>query len=84
MDNYVRYARFLPGGRQYVDGIFDEIARNRKKHPDDVYDIVRRTYEEVQKVVISKSAWSITSMPGKVQSSIARMYARLLSLKRDA
>jgi phage tail protein X len=58
------YAKWVPGGRQIVDSLFKDIDTLREHHGDDVDNIVRKTYTDVQKIVKAKGV----SMDGAVEA----------------
>lgn len=43
-----KYARWLPGGKQYVDSAFDDLETIRKDHGQEVDNIVREAYGELR------------------------------------
>ncbi|KAJ9121867.1 hypothetical protein QFC22_002490 [Naganishia vaughanmartiniae] len=43
------YAKFVPGGKSYVDAAFKDIDVVRQKHGDEVNKIVGKTYDELKK-----------------------------------
>lgn len=44
------YVAWVPGGRQYVDAAFDDLAAIRESHGDEVDKIVSETYSEFQDI----------------------------------
>ncbi|KAL2148063.1 hypothetical protein VTI28DRAFT_119 [Corynascus sepedonium] len=44
------YVAWVPGGRQYVDAAFDDLAAIRESHGDEVDKIVSETYGEFQDI----------------------------------
>jgi len=47
-DTANKYARWLPGGKQYVDKAFDDLEKIRQQHGGEVDNIVKEAYGELR------------------------------------
>ncbi len=71
------YASWVPGGRQYVDKAFDDLAVIRESHSDEVDQLVKDTYREFQSV--ARSGFSLESA-SKVFDAMANLAKKIASL----
>jgi hypothetical protein len=76
------YASFVPGARGYVDKAFEDLDRIQEKHGSEVDEIVRKTYDELQRVVKEDGA-SVKGMY-EAWAEIERCIRELSSLAGDA
>ncbi|KAF2859898.1 hypothetical protein K470DRAFT_218135 [Piedraia hortae CBS 480.64] len=76
-----KYARWLPGGREYVDKTFADLDTIRAKHGDEVDRIMREAYEELRDT--SKNGLSLTTA-AQVWDVLTKHMQRLGSLAVDA
>jgi len=76
-----KYARWLPGGREYVDKVFQDIEIIRKRHGNEVDDIVREAYGELRDV--SKQGMNLQTM-SSTWDVLSKHLQRLTSLAGDA
>lgn len=77
-----KYASFVPGGRGYVDSAFDDLESIRKKHSNEVDQIVRDTYGELRDA--SKKGSMDLETAGSVWSILSKRIEQLLDLGGDA
>ncbi|KAL2161796.1 hypothetical protein VTH06DRAFT_7580 [Thermothelomyces fergusii] len=75
------YAAWIPGGRQYVDAAFDDLAAVREKHADEVDRIVRETYREFQDV--ARAGLSLESA-SRAYDALAKLGKRMAGLGGSA
>ncbi|KAK5680532.1 hypothetical protein LTS10_007463 [Elasticomyces elasticus] len=76
-----KYAKWLPGGQQYVDKIFQDLDMIRKNHAEEVDDIVREAYGELRDV--SKQGMNLQTM-SQSWEVLSKHLQRLASLAGDA
>ncbi|TKA73953.1 hypothetical protein B0A55_05658 [Friedmanniomyces simplex] len=76
-----KYARWLPGGKQYVDKVFEDLEIIRKNHAEEVDDIVREAYGELRDV--SKQGMNLQTM-SQSWEVLSKHLQRLASLAGDA
>ena len=76
-----KYASFVPGGRGYVDAAFDDLESVRKKHGDQVDNIVREAYGELRDVPKNGLSLETVSSGWDV---LSKHLERLASLAGDA
>jgi len=76
-----KYASFIPGGRGYVDSAFEDLESIRKKHGDEVDNIVRDTYAELRDA--SKKGFSLETASDS-WNILSKRIEQLLSLAGDA
>ncbi|KAL2127756.1 hypothetical protein VTI74DRAFT_10225 [Chaetomium olivicolor] len=75
------YVAWVPGGRQYVDTAFNELAAVRESHGDEVDKIVSDTYREFQD--IAKTGLSLESA-SKAYDALANLARKIASLTGSA
>jgi hypothetical protein len=75
------YVAWVPGGRQYVDTAFNDLATIRKNHGDEVDKIVSETYREFQDVARSGLSLETAS---KAYDALANLGKKLASLTGSA
>ncbi|KAL2020042.1 hypothetical protein VTK56DRAFT_8945 [Thermocarpiscus australiensis] len=71
------YVAWVPGGRQYVDKAFDDLASLRATHGEEVDDIVSETYRDFQDIVRSGLSLEAAS---KAYDALANLGKKLASL----
>jgi hypothetical protein len=76
-----KYARWLPGGSQYVDKAFQDLDMIRKNHAEEVDNIVREAYGELRDV--SKQGMNLQTM-SQSWDVLSKHLQRLASLAGDA
>lgn len=76
-----KYARWLPGGREYVDKVFQDIEIIRKRHGSEVDQIVTEAYGELRDV--SKQGMNLQTM-SSTWDVLSKHLQRLMSLAGDA
>ncbi|KAK0267272.1 hypothetical protein LTR35_016445 [Friedmanniomyces endolithicus] len=76
-----KYARWLPGGKQYVDKVFEDLEIIRKNHGDEVDNIVREAYGELRDV--SKQGMNLQTM-SQSWDVLSKHLQRLAGLAGDA
>lgn len=76
-----KYARWLPGGKEYVDKVFVDLELIRKNHAEEVDNIVREAYGELRDV--SKQGMSLQTM-SESWEVLSKHMQRLLELAGDA
>ncbi|TKA32064.1 hypothetical protein B0A50_01311 [Salinomyces thailandicus] len=76
-----KYARWLPGGREYVDKAFDDVEKIRSQHGGEVDNIVREAYGELRDA--SKKGMNV-DMLGDVWEILQKHLGRLSSLAANA
>jgi len=76
-----KYASFVPGGRGYVDTVFEDLESVRRKHGKEVDDIVRDTYGELRDA--SKKGMSMEAA-GDAWNVLSKRIEQLLNLTGDA
>ncbi|KAK4570341.1 hypothetical protein LTR86_002421 [Recurvomyces mirabilis] len=76
-----KYARWLPGGREYTDKVFQDIEIIRKRHGDEVDEIVREAYGELRDV--SKQGMNLQTMTS-TWDVLSKHLQRLMALAGDA
>ncbi|KAK5118052.1 hypothetical protein LTR62_004098 [Meristemomyces frigidus] len=76
-----KYARWLPGGREYTDKVFQDIEIVRKRHGDEVDQIVQEAYGELRDV--SKQGMNLQTM-SSTWDVLSKHLQRLMSLAGDA
>lgn len=75
------YVAWVPGGRQYVDTAFDDLAKIRESHGDEVDKIVSETYREFQDV--ARTGLSLESA-SKAYDALANLAKKVASLSGSA
>ena len=80
-DTANKYAKWLPGGKQYVDKAFEDLEIIRKNHGGEVDTIAREAYEELR--AASNKGMSF-DMAGDVWQTLQKHLQRLSSLAADA
>ncbi|KAK4152108.1 hypothetical protein C8A00DRAFT_35236 [Chaetomidium leptoderma] len=75
------YVAWVPGGRQYVDTAFNDLAAIRKSHGDEVDKIVSETYREFQD--IARTGLSLESA-SKAYEALANLAKKVASLSGSA
>ncbi|KAK4096101.1 hypothetical protein N658DRAFT_501965 [Parathielavia hyrcaniae] len=75
------YVAWVPGGRQYVDAAFGDIAAIRESHGDEVDRIVGETYREFQD--IARAGLSLESA-SKAYDTLASLAKKLAGLSGGA
>ena len=75
------YVAWIPGGRQYVDTIFDDWEAIRKNHKDEADQIVNDAYKKFQD--LSKSGLSLESAT-KAYEILAELTKRVAELSGEA
>lgn len=75
------YVTWIPGGRQYVDTAFDDLAAIRESHSEEVDKIVRETYREFQEV--AKAGLSLESA-SRAYDALVKLAKRIASLSGSA
>jgi ABC-type transporter Mla subunit MlaD len=75
------YVAWVPGGRQYVDAAFNDLAAIRESHGDEVDKIVSETYREFQD--IARTGLSLESA-SKAYDALANLAKKLASLSGRA
>lgn len=75
------YVAWVPGGRQYVDTAFDDLAAIRESHGDEVDKIVSETYREFQD--IARTGLSLESA-SKAYDALANLAKKVASLSGSA
>ena len=75
------YVAWVPGGRQYVDTAFNDLATIRENHGEEVDKIVSETYREFQDV--AKSGLSLETA-SKAYDALANLGKKLASLTGSA
>ena len=76
-----KYARWLPGGKQYVDKVFEDLEIIRKNHAEEVDNIVREAYGELRDV--SKQGMNLQTM-SQSWDVLSKHLQRLAGLAGDA
>merc|ERR1712014_157442 len=76
-----KYARWLPGGREYVDKAFDDLEKIRQQHGGEVDNIVREAYGELRDA--SKQGMNL-EMLGNVWEILQKHLRRLSGLAVNA
>ncbi|EMC92991.1 hypothetical protein BAUCODRAFT_37900 [Baudoinia panamericana UAMH 10762] len=76
-----KYAGWVPGGKQYVDKIFDDLEMIRKRHGEEVDNIVSEAYGELRSE--SKKGMSLETVSGSWQI-LQKHLQRLAGLAGDA
>jgi len=76
-----KYARWLPGGKQYVDKVFEDLEIIRKNHGDEVDNIVKEAYGELRDV--SKQGMNLQTM-SQSWDVLSKHLQRLAGLAGDA
>ncbi|KAK3075887.1 hypothetical protein LTR53_000461 [Teratosphaeriaceae sp. CCFEE 6253] len=76
-----KYARFLPGGKQYVDKAFEDLEIIRKKHGKEVDEIASEAYGELRDV--SKQGMNLQTM-SQSWEVLSKHLQRLADLAGDA
>ena len=76
-----KYASFVPGGKGYVDSAFDDLESIRKKHGQEVDNIVREAYGELRDT--SKKGASLETA-NETWNILSKHLQRLFSLGGDA
>ncbi|RMY51138.1 hypothetical protein D0863_14678 [Hortaea werneckii] len=76
-----KYARWLPGGREYVDKAFDDLEKIRQQHGGEVDNIVREAYGELRDA--SKQGMNL-EMLGNVWEVLQKHLRRLSGLAANA
>jgi hypothetical protein len=71
------YVSWVPGGRQYVDTAFDDLAAIRESHGEEVDKIVSDTYREFQD--IARAGLSLEAA-SKAYDALARIAKKIASL----
>ncbi|KAK4246904.1 hypothetical protein C7999DRAFT_32678 [Corynascus novoguineensis] len=75
------YVAWVPGGRQYVDAAFDDLAAIRESHGDEVDKIVNETYSEFQD--IARMGLSLESA-SKAYDALLNLTKKVASLSGSA
>ncbi|KAK4118401.1 hypothetical protein N657DRAFT_651315 [Parathielavia appendiculata] len=75
------YVAWVPGGRQYVDTAFNDLAAIRESHGEEVDRIVSETYREFQD--IARTGLSLESA-SKAYDALANLAKKLASLSGSA
>jgi ABC-type transporter Mla subunit MlaD len=75
------YVAWVPGGRQYVDTAFNDLAAIRESHSDEVDKIVSETYREFQD--IARTGLSLESA-SKAYDALANLAKKIASLSGSA
>lgn len=75
------YVAWVPGGRQYVDAAFNDLAAIRESHSEEVDKIVSETYREFQD--IARTGLSIEAA-SKAYDALASLAKKLASLSGGA
>lgn len=76
-----KYAKWLPGGKQYVDKVFQDLEMIRKDHAEEVDSIVREAYGELRDV--SKKGMNLQAL-SESWDVLQKHLQRLASLAGDA
>ncbi|KAI7241932.1 hypothetical protein KC330_g233 [Hortaea werneckii] len=76
-----KYARWLPGGREYVDKAFDDLEKIRQQHGGEVDNTVREAYGELRDA--SKEEMNL-EMLGNVWEVLQKHLRRLSGLAANA
>ena len=76
-----KYARWLPGGREYVDKAFDDLEKIRQQHGGEVDSIVREAYGELRDV--SKKGMNAEAL-GDVWEVLQKHLRKLSALAANA
>ncbi|KAF2248875.1 hypothetical protein BU26DRAFT_540379 [Trematosphaeria pertusa] len=76
------YAVFIPGARGYVDTAFEDLDAIRAKHGDEVDNIVRDAYSELQDVARNGEISILTAQ--KAWNTIVKHLGRIGDLAGDA
>lgn len=76
-----KYARWLPGGREYVDKAFDDLEKIRQQHGGEVDNLVREAYGELRDA--SKQGMNL-EMLGNVWEVLQKHLRRLSGLAANA
>lgn len=77
------YVAWVPGGRQYVDSAFDDLATIREKHGDEVDKIVSETYREFQDVARSGLSLETASKAYDALANLGKKLAKLTGSAAD-
>lgn len=80
-DTANRYAMFIPGGRGYVDSVFQDLKAIRKRHGDEVDKIIREAYEDLREV--SSKGVSLDAA-GEAVDVLANHASKLYAIAGDA
>lgn len=80
-DTAYKYASFIPGGREYVDKIFQDLETVRSKHGEDVDSIVREAYGELRDT--SKKGLTLETL-SQMWEILSKHLQRLAGLAGDA
>lgn len=80
-DTAYKYAGFLPGGREYVDKVFQDLDTVRSKHGEDVDNIVREAYGELRDT--SKKGLTLETL-SQMWEILSKHLQRLTALASDA
>ncbi|KAL2194707.1 hypothetical protein P885DRAFT_42222 [Corynascus similis CBS 632.67] len=75
------YVAWVPGGRQYVDAAFDDLAAIRESHGDEVDKIVSETYSEFQD--IARTGLSLEAA-SKAYDALLNLAKKVASLSGSA
>jgi hypothetical protein len=76
------YAVFIPGARGYIDSAFNDIDAVREKHGDEVDNIVREAYSELQSIAKNGELSLLTAQ--KAWDVIIKHLGRIGDLAGDA
>jgi hypothetical protein len=76
-----KYARWLPGGREYVDKVFQDVETVRQRHGGEVDNIVREAYGELRDT--SKKGLNLETL-AQTWEVLSKHLQRLGSLAVDA
>jgi hypothetical protein len=77
------YVSWVPGGRQYVDTAFDDLAAIRESHGDEVDKIVSDTYREFQEIARAGLSLEAASKAYDALTNIAKKIASLSGKTAD-
>ncbi|KAL2257958.1 hypothetical protein VTK26DRAFT_8910 [Humicola hyalothermophila] len=77
------YVAWVPGGRQYVDAAFNDLAAIRESHGEEVDKVVSETYREFQEVARSGLSLETASKAYDALANLAKKVASLTGSAAD-
>jgi gas vesicle protein len=77
----LQYAAVIPGAKSYVESAFDDLETVHQKHKEEVDQIIRETYQELQEV--TKKGVSLESV-SSTWSTLQKSLGRIADLAKDA